>query len=131
MKTYRKTDAYKRVHVYNKEYNRAYKEKNKVNIKMYNDKNKDVVKKRVMLAKYGVTTDEYNLMFKRQDGKCAICGKHQTEITRSLCVDHCHETGKVRGLLCSKCNSSIGFMEDDIENLKCAVLYLNKSSQPL
>ena len=76
--------------------------------------------------KYDITEDEYNDMFMAQNGKCLICGKHQSEIKTALHIDHCHETGKVRGLLCHRCNIGIGLLEDDIENLRCAILYLNK-----
>ncbi len=75
---------------------------------------------------YGINIEEYNLLFAKQEGKCAICGTHQSGLKKVLSVDHCHETGKVRGLLCQRCNSGIGFLNDDIENLKCAILYLNK-----
>lgn len=75
---------------------------------------------------FGITIEDYNKLFERQQGKCAVCGKHQTEFKKRLAVDHCHKTKKVRGLLCNNCNIGIGFMKDDIENLKCAILYLNK-----
>lgn len=69
--------------------------------------------------KYGVTEDDYNAMLERQDGKCAICGKDT-----DLCVDHCHKTKKVRGLLCRNCNLGIGLLEDSEDNLLNAVLYV-------
>ncbi|HEX4851715.1 MAG TPA: endonuclease VII domain-containing protein, partial [Puia sp.] len=55
---------------------------------------------------YGVTPEKYNELFEFQRGRCAICGKHQSELKRKLFVDHNHETGKVRGLLCFKCNTA-------------------------
>lgn len=75
---------------------------------------------------YGITVDDYNKVFTEQNGKCAICGKHQSELKQSLHIDHCHKTDKTRGLLCKNCNLGIGFFNDDIENLQCAILYLNK-----
>ena len=63
-------------------------------------------------------------MFDEQGGRCKICGVHQSEIKRSLCVDHDHETGKVRGLLCGKCNTAIGLFGDNRELVKLAFEYL-------
>ena len=79
-----------------------------------------------LLRVFGIDNDRYNEMFALQAGKCDICGKHQMELNKRLCVDHCHETGKIRGLLCHSCNVAIGFLGDDIENLNCAIMYLNK-----
>jgi len=76
------------------------------------------------LRMFGVSEDDYNELFKNQSGGCAICGKHQNELSRSLCVDHCHDTGKIRGLLCSDCNVGIGRLKDSLENLKNAIEYL-------
>ena len=80
-----------------------------------------------MLNVYGVTVDDYNKMFEDQEGKCAICKKHQIELPKKLHVDHCHKTKKVRGLLCFKCNTAIGHFEDNPEILKNAVEYLENS----
>ena len=76
---------------------------------------------------YGITTDDYSKMFQGQDGYCALCGKCQSELTRCLDVDHNHLTGKVRGLLCSECNTGLGkFRVDEkgIELLEKAINYL-------
>jgi hypothetical protein len=75
---------------------------------------------------YGLSLEEYDTLFKAQEGKCAICkgtdSKHP--ISEFLVVDHCHETGKVRGLLCNMCNRGIGFYLDDAERLLHAAVYL-------
>ena len=81
--------------------------------------------------KFGITRDDYYLMFKNQNGVCAICNQPETMInklgnTNMLAVDHCHVNNYVRGLLCSKCNVAIGLFKEDIENLKSAILYLQK-----
>ena len=60
---------------------------------------------------YGITLDEYNSMFDSQFGSCYICGRHQTELKKTLAVDHCHITGKVRKLLCGTCNTHLGIFE--------------------
>jgi hypothetical protein len=80
---------------------------------------------------YNITVEDYDRMFQSQNGCCAICGKHKSElkmkIKNNLCIDHCHETGIIRGLLCDKCNRGIGLLEDSLKNIKSAVIYLEKS----
>jgi hypothetical protein len=71
---------------------------------------------RQRLSVYGITPDDYFLMLEEQDGVCALCAqpeRHQQagRIVR-LSVDHCHETGAVRGLLCRSCNSGLGVLEN-------------------
>lgn len=74
---------------------------------------------------YGMTLQDYNRQFQIQGGMCAICGRHQSMFDYSLHVDHNHETGKVRGLLCSGCNMRVGFLEDRKWN-ESAKKYLEK-----
>ena len=74
-------------------------------------------------VKYGLTLEEINLIKKAQDNKCAIC---KTELI-SFVVDHCHTTGKVRGVLCSHCNIGLGNFMDDIAKLHSAIKYLNET----
>lgn len=59
---------------------------------------------------YGV--DDYDGLLAAQDGVCAICRK-ECDTGRRLAVDHCHKTGKVRGLLCVKCNAAVAYLRDD------------------
>lgn len=74
--------------------------------------------------KYGLSLADYNLILEAQGGVCAIC---EGECSRpSFSVDHCHDTGKVRGLLCSKCNTAIGLLSDDYETTARAAHYLKK-----
>lgn len=73
---------------------------------------------------YGLTEEKFNKMFEVQNGCCAICGKHQSDFKRALSVDHCHESGSVRGLLCSKCNTGLGSFKDDPTLLMKAAKYL-------
>lgn len=72
------------------------------------------------LSKYGLSTLDYNKMFDEQGGKCKICNKEL-----KLVVDHCHNTGKIRGLLCNGCNVGLGCFKDDKELLSLAVTYLS------
>ncbi len=70
----------------------------------------------------------YNEMFSQQKGCCAICKKHQSELKKSLHVDHCHATGKVRELLCQECNHLLGNSQDDMKILLAAIAYLGRHS---
>lgn len=79
------------------------------------------------LSKYGLTPEDYNLMFLSQEGSCLGCKKHQNNLTRSLVVDHDHTTGKVRGLLCRQCNSGLGCLKDNTDTLFNLIEYLNNS----
>lgn len=74
---------------------------------------------------YGITINTYNEMFSSQNGCCKICNKHQSEFKKRLVVDHNHSTGEIRGLLCSPCNSLIGFAYEKIGILTKAIDYLN------
>jgi len=65
-------------------------------------------------------------MYIAQEGRCAICKRHQSEFRRRLDVDHSHSTGKVRGLLCVACNRGIGFFEESAARLVAAVTYLGE-----
>lgn len=67
---------------------------------------------------------EYIKLAKSQQNKCAICFKKAG--SRRLAIDHDHKTGKVRGLLCSKCNRALGYLNDDKELLRKAIIYLEK-----
>lgn len=62
--------------------------------------------------------------FLKDNATCAICKKHKSNFTRALAVDHCHTTGKIRGLLCTNCNRALGNIKDSIDNLKNAIEYL-------
>ena len=73
---------------------------------------------------YGITQDDYNLMLEKQQGLCAIC-KRPPKDDQILHVDHCHTTGKIRGLLCSSCNTSIGKL-GGISGLEAALDYLKE-----
>jgi len=72
---------------------------------------------------YGITMEAYKVLNEVQKGLCAICGKPDY---KSLAVDHDHKTGKVRGLLCHKCNTAIGMFDDDTNILLKAVDYLEE-----
>jgi hypothetical protein len=107
---------------YKKEYNNS-------------EKGKQMSKNSSLLRKFKITLDEYNEMLVNQNYICAICGKPETDIDPrsnkpfALALDHCHQTNKIRGLLCSKCNKSLGGFNDNIELLQSAIDYLKKSNK--
>lgn len=73
--------------------------------------------------KYGITLDEYNDLIEKQDGTCARC--HQEPQTRRLAVDHCHASGRVRGLLCGPCNTYLGRLEANLGLLSQDLAYID------
>jgi hypothetical protein len=78
---------------------------------------------------YGVTQEQFDEMFCAQEGKCAICRIGHDELKYQLCVDHCHATGHIRGLLCRNCNVAVGKLYDSVQMLQRAIDYLNKSTR--
>ena len=79
-------------------------------------------------SKYGLTIDDYNKLFQEQNGCCAVCGKHQSEII--LCVEHRHSDGLVRGLVCKTCNHLIDIYETDFYGLKEEIVeYMGKHNE--
>ena len=86
------------------------------------------------MSLYGISLEQFNDMYTKQKGVCAICKKPETCLTRSgktkqLSVDHCHTTKKVRGLLCNSCNNLIGRSKDDMDVLTNAVSYLKNYNE--
>ena len=103
----------------------------------HNKKTRDKYDSKVMkdydlMRAYGLNLKQYEELFLQQNGCCKICKKHISELNnkhkKSLCVDHCHKTNKIRGLLCDKCNRGIGLLNDDIDILKNAVEYLQSNN---
>lgn len=91
--------------------------------------NPDKVKqsqRRQDLKKYGLTPECYSTLYEKQGGRCAICGTTEQKGGRfkTFCVDHDHETGRVRGLLCYDCNFGLGKFGDNISHLVAAIHYL-------
>lgn len=118
-----------------KEYGHHYYIKNKEKIdsmqkerNINNPKTRQIINRSSRLKyKYNITIDEYNALFTEQGGSCAICGTHQSALNIPLCVDHSHLTGKIRGLLCRRCNTGIGLLKDSKDILYRAAKYLEDS----
>jgi hypothetical protein len=84
-----------------------------------------------LMSQYGMTTEDYQKLFNKQNGVCAICNKRESAKSnggyiKSLAVDHCHTTGKIRGLLCQDCNLGIGKLKDDVALVEAALNYLKE-----
>ncbi len=93
----------------------------------YRKNNPDKVRNNNYKSMYSISLEDYNKMFIEQAGCCKICNTHQNNLIKKLAVDHCHLTNKIRGLLCSNCNTALGLMNDDTDLLKIAIKYLEKN----
>ncbi|MBF0721384.1 endonuclease VII domain-containing protein [Sanguibacter inulinus] len=88
--------------------------------------------RRSSLRRYGLTPELYDQMLEEQQGACAICRKPETVVdpatatTKPLAVDHCHETGQTRALLCQRCNVAIGLLAHDPKTIRSAATYVEE-----
>ena len=81
-------------------------------------------------TRYSLSVDEYDAFFVTHGNKCGICGTpHIDKPGKRLHIDHCHETGKLRGTLCNSCNLGIGKLGDNLDGLRRATAYLEKSDE--
>ena len=102
-------------------------EYNRTRYKALTEEEKKERLRRQHIRTYGIQPEDYEKMLLEQNGVCACCGQEETsKKSKHLSIDHCHHTGKVRALLCSKCNVGIGLFYDNIHNLRNAILYLEK-----
>lgn len=89
-------------------------------------RNPDKFREYSLKSNYNLTLEKYNLMRKNQDYRCGICKTEESKLIRKLNVDHCHSSGKVRELLCDKCNRGLGHFNDNIDLLNEAITYIKK-----
>jgi len=122
-------------HAQNKEKRNAYRrqwsldnpEKSKAAIKAWSEANPERVKDAYLKRRYGITLEEYNRLLEAQGGVCAIHkGPETRKGSKHFQVDHDHATGKVRGLLCSNCNTMLGLSKDNPATLQAAINYLTQ-----
>lgn len=99
------------------------RKRSKIPLEERDRRNRIVTSRLMMRKKYGITFEQYEVMYAEQQGKCLICLKHKDR----LAVDHCHSSGTVRGLLCRVCNSGIGLLKDDPVLVARALDYLTKA----
>lgn len=98
--------------------------------RVWKENNRDRAKDTELKSKYGISFADHAAMFARQGGRCAICGVEESDAPRkTLFVDHCHETGVVRGLLCHHCNSGIGHFMDNPDFILSALSYLTEEER--
>lgn len=101
------------------------KEWSKRNYKQLKERRKnnpDINRAQKLKSRYGISIEEYEQIFKKQNGVCAICAGTNSE--KRLHVDHDHESGKVRGLLCFKCNYALGLLNEDTQIISTLLEYL-------
>jgi len=106
---------------------RKYKDKNKAWLKANPDKAKLYDRKKFLAAKYNMTIAEHEGMLAAQGFVCAACGSPSPNSKKGWSTDHCHKTGRVRGILCHHCNVGIGHAKDSVETLYSWIVYLKKS----
>jgi hypothetical protein len=142
----KKWEETNREHVqqYRKEYNLKHREEKRndaikryySNIELSRQKGRDAYYKRKNKVEntrlqrvYNITLEQYNIILKNQNNKCAICDIPQSECIRRFDVDHNHHTKEIRGLLCPNCNKGIGLFGESIEILQNAIQYLGKTKE--
>jgi hypothetical protein len=91
------------------------------------ERNREANRAQKIGAKYGITVEQRDALLVSQGGVCAICRGDNSYCKHNWSIDHCHETGKVRGILCGRCNTGLGQFKDSVETLLAAARYLEKS----
>jgi hypothetical protein len=107
-------------------YRRAKKAKIAEQRRLDRKQNPEKMRKQHIQYTYGLSWDEYQAILARQGGVCGMC---KTKSKRPLCVDHCHKTGMVRGILCSPCNLTIGLCRDSTKITRAATAYLEAAQK--
>ena len=95
--------------------------------KRYYKKNATIIREKQLTSKFGISIELYNKTLKKQSFCCAICGDDSSQ--KRMCVDHCHKSGEVRGILCTNCNVLLGLAGDSIELFEKAISYLLSRQQ--
>ncbi len=98
------------------------KEKIKKERKEFYHKFPKLFRKRRMMTTYKITAEKYEEL--NAIKKCQSCGRYKKEFKKGLVIDHCHKSGKVRGILCSNCNTTLGLLNDNVVFLKNLINYL-------
>ena len=114
---------------YQSEYRKKHREKAREAVVAW--RHTDNGRNKILLRTYGITLDQYNKMLAEQGGVCAICLQpekimHSGKIKR-LSVDHDHKTGKIRGILCHRCNTTLGQYEDNPDLMRNLITYLESN----
>jgi hypothetical protein len=123
---------------YNLNYQREWRDNNREKVRTkgleayykHHEKNKAAARYRARFTRYGITKADYDRTFEAQGGVCGICKLPSPFKNRPLCVDHCHNSGKVRGLLCDRCNTRLQALED-LAYRQAAEEYLRTHDSPV
>lgn len=116
---------------YDRAYGNEHREARRLRSKAWREKHPDRQREHSrrhhLRRHFALTVEEYESLLAEQGGVCAICGGAETLAGRAFCVDHDHSTGAIRGILCHRCNVCIGQASDDVDVLRRAVAYLERS----
>ena len=99
-------------------------ERQRAYLKKYRQENAEALRERQLIIKFGITAAQYDALLVEQGGTCAMCPATALTSGKRLAVDHDHQTGEVRGLICDLCNRALGLLNDDIDRLLAGVVYL-------
>lgn len=108
-----------------KKHYRKSPEQEKAKLRAYYAKNKETFRGYSLKALYGLSEEQFMAMKSSQGNACKICRTHESDLKRGLFVDHCHATGRIRGLLCQSCNTMLGTARDSILVLQAGIAYLS------
>lgn len=106
------------------EWRKTHPDLHRDSVKKWKRKNKAKVWGYRIKEKYSLSPEEYKMVFNQQLGSCAICKTLQNNLKKPLFVDHNHQTAKIRGLLCTRCNSALGFVNENPNILLSMIKYL-------
>jgi hypothetical protein len=106
-------------------FQKKYRQKHKDESKRYREEHKEELKEYDLKRKYNISLKDYNFLLQKQNYKCAVCNK-VFQNGKNTHIDHNHKTGKIRGLLCGKCNKGMGLFEDNLILLEEAIKYLQR-----
>src|SRR5262245_31068034 len=116
-----KQQIIKRTQAYGRAHRQEINERNRAHYHAHKHENKPKARRAYLKRCFGISPAEYDALLAKQNGACAICRRRSK---RRLCVDHCHVTGRIRGLLCYFCNLALGYLRDDQASLVAALAYL-------
>ena len=123
-------DEYRRIHPNGDSYCSACKvERTKKSRKAHPEKHSEYGWRSRIKGTYGITEEDYSQMFIEQQGQCGICFSSLIYRDKATHIDHDHDTGEVRGLLCHGCNTAIGLLKEDIDVLASAINYLSETKK--
>ena len=108
--------------------NQELREKLEADAIAWSKANPEKKKRQRLMAAFGIDLNDYQDMLTEQNFQCAICGYSDMSDPKMFpVVDHCHDTGRIRGLLCMNCNMGLGKFKDDMNRLWCAISYLQRN----